>query len=104
MSKRIIQATLLMSTLTEPRIFPPHNNRDLKHLHQAIIASTATEDQKQSFLYYILKCVDPPSRGVELADDFASELIISRRSTALMEGIWQLDHLHYRVSNTSPFC
>ncbi|KIW00926.1 hypothetical protein, variant [Verruconis gallopava] len=79
----------------EPRIYPPKNNRELRQLHQAIIASKASEDQKLALLYYLLKNVGASCHGKDVAEDFASEVVISRRSWTFIEGIWELDHLHY---------
>lgn len=81
--------------LTElQKLYPPHDNRGLRELHEAIVTSNIPLHHKQSLIFYLLCDLQTPE---DEADGFAKACYLPKQYVTAMLGFWEMDRGEYRV-------
>ena len=90
-------ARFVLLIASASQLYPPKSNQDLRNLHHKIASSAAPDHYKHSLLYYIL--LDCRAHGSP-ADRFAAEAYLPDKYATFIEGLWDLDHLHFQVGSS----
>lgn len=86
--------SLTQTIYTVTKVYPPKTNADLRSLVDHIVSSELDIHHKQSLIYYILKdCRSAP----EAATLFARSCHLPEIYRFVIEGLWNMDRLDFRV-------
>ncbi len=78
------------------KIYPPKTPQQLHDLHQRVVSSDTTLHNKHCLIFYLLKDLSQIHHEPnELSAKFAKDVHIENRFQTFIEGLWELDHLHF---------
>lgn len=81
---------------TGKKVYPPHNNGELRKLFKSIVASDTPEHVKQSLVFYLLKDLEV-TPGKNAAVQFAEDCFLPNKMVSFIEGVHSLDRLQFEV-------